>query len=327
MKFVPPSADVTAAAARERGVKETEQPFLPLPKGAFRRIRQVPRGWWLRCQRETGQTVHAFSRISMKAVPHGHVDTVELVPIGHFPPAVDLSLLSEFLALFFGCKCEVAKRLTIASCSEGARQGDEGMLQLNCVTIQDALVHRKRSRHILCSVGVTMCDLYATHGDDDWNFVFGQAEAMSGAGVFSFARYWRRDGGAWLVPWKGDPATKLYDNMTFRDAVRDEEDEGRYHTSILYRAAKVLAHETGHLFGVKHCIFYQCLMCGSNNLEEFDAKPLLLCPIDLKKLYMSCHFDVVERYRHLCAFSDKAGWADQVDWYEKRLAYLTGTAS
>ena len=37
-----------------------------------------------------------------------------------------------------------------------------------------------------CVVGITMIDLYP---NESWNFVFGQANAAAGVGVFSFARY------------------------------------------------------------------------------------------------------------------------------------------
>lgn len=32
------------------------------------------------------------------------------------------------------------------------------------------------------------------------------------------------------------------------------------------------------------CIWYRCLMNGSNHLGEADARPLHLCPVDLRKL-------------------------------------------
>ena len=41
-------------------------------------------------------------------------------------------------------------------------------------------------RDAYCMVGITMVDLYPS---ESWNFVFGQAFARTGVGVFSFARY------------------------------------------------------------------------------------------------------------------------------------------
>jgi bacterioferritin len=36
----------------------------------------------------------------------------------------------------------------------------------------------------------------------------------------------------------------------------------------LRRSCKVLAHEIGHMFGLSHCVFFHCLMNGSNSLAE-----------------------------------------------------------
>jgi len=53
---------------------------------------------------------------------------------------------------------------------------------------------------------------------------------------------------------------------------------------LLRRSCKVLAHEMAHMFGIEHCIYFHCLMNGSNHLEESDARPMHLCPVDLRKL-------------------------------------------
>ena len=37
---------------------------------------------------------------------------------------------------------------------------------------------------------------------------------------------------------------------------------------LLRRSCKVLAHETVHLPGIAHCVFYSYLMTGSNHFAE-----------------------------------------------------------
>ena len=106
-----------------------------------------------------------------------------------------------------------------------------------------------------------MRDLYP---DPAWNFVFGQASLRERVAVYSFARYADRD-----------PRV------------------------VLRRSCKVLAHETSHMFGIEHCIYFRCVMNGSNHLAESDARPLRLCPVDLRKLQWSVGFDVVERQKRL----------------------------
>ncbi len=77
---------------------------------------------------------------------------------------------------------------------------------------------------------------------------------------------------------------------------------------------KVLTHETGHMFGLAHCVHFSCVMNGSNHLQESDRRPLHLCPVCLRKLQFSVGFDVVNRYRDLARFDEQAGFADEARW-------------
>jgi predicted Zn-dependent protease len=102
-----------------------------------------------------------------------------------------------------------------------------------------ALLADQRPAGARCVVGITMDDLYP---DPAWNFVFGEASPRDRVGVYSFARYLPRETGA--------AASSL----------------------LLRPSCKVLAHETAHLLGIAHCVFYSCLMNGSNHLAESDAR-------------------------------------------------------
>jgi len=105
----------------------------------------------------------------------------------------------------------------------------------------------RQPKDAFAMLAVTMTDLYP---DEEWNFVFGQASYQSRVGVFSFARY-------------SSEEPKI----------------------ALLRAAKILSHEMGHMFGIKHCTFYECNMAGANHLDEVDRSPPHLCPVCLRKLY------------------------------------------
>jgi archaemetzincin len=146
-----------------------------------------------------------------------------------------------------------------------------------------------------CVLAITMQDLYP---EPSWNFVFGQASLRERAGVYSFARY--------------DPA--------FYGETRDK----NYETLLLRRSCKVLAHETGHMFGLAHCTFFNCLMNGSNHLAESDRRPLHLCPVCLRKLQWSIGFDVLERYRALERLTRADGFTDEADWFNRRIEFLRG---
>jgi archaemetzincin len=58
----------------------------------------------------------------------------------------------------------------------------------------------------------------------------------------------------------------------------------------------VMGHEITHMFGLRHCIFYKCLMNGSNHLEESSNKPMEMCVVCLRKLQSNIKFDILERY-------------------------------
>ena len=82
---------------------------------------------------------------------------------------------------------------------------------------------------------ITMQDLYP---GPRWNFCFGWASYTEGVAGFSFCRY--------------DPA---YDGI----------EEGDSDKNLLMRGCAILCHEIGHQFGLRHCIYYECLMNGINS--------------------------------------------------------------
>ena len=53
-----------------------------------------------------------------------------------------------------------------------------------------------------------------------------------------------------------------------------------------------MVHEIGHMFGLEHCIHYECTMNGSNGSFEYIKHPnRTLCPICIAKLKMNTKFD------------------------------------
>jgi archaemetzincin len=80
-----------------------------------------------------------------------------------------------------------------------------------------------------------------------------------------------------------------------------------------------MCHEICHMFGLKHCVFYECLMNGSNHLEESDRRPVFLCPVCLRKIQFACMFDVEDRYRQMADFWSSHGLTKDVEWLQTRL--------
>lgn len=107
-------------------------------------------------------------------------------------------------------------------------------------------------------------------------------------GIFSFARY--------------DPNfVKFTPNIKENDLQRERIDEKDEETQKLinHRACKTMTHEIIHMFGIRHCIFHECLMNGTNKMEEGDLKPFILCPICNRKLQYAIGFNIKERFENL----------------------------
>jgi len=85
------------------------------------------------------------------------------------------------------------------------------------------------------------------------------------------------------------------------------------------RAFKLMCHEIGHILSIAHCVTHRCVMQGSNTLEESDGHPLHLCPADLRKLEWNTGVGRDDRYRHLQAFYEAAGWTADAAWVGRQL--------
>jgi archaemetzincin len=70
-------------------------------------------------------------------------------------------------------------------------------------------------------------------------------------------------------------------------------------------------HETGHMFSMRHCTKYECLMSGSNNLDETDRRPVDACPECMAKIAWAMKYDPTERYKNLAEFWKRQGWTDE----------------
>ena len=45
-----------------------------------------------------------------------------------------------------------------------------------------------------------------------------------------------------------------------------------------------MTHEIGHMLGIRHCIYYECGMNGSNHIRECETRPLFYCVVCFRKL-------------------------------------------
>jgi archaemetzincin len=249
---------------------------------------------WLANHPEPGETFDQYVR-SQPNRPESRRRTIYLQPIGSFdgPDVPSLKELESFTNSFFMMDASTLAPIDLSRAKITARRNPAtGQIQLLTTDILH-LLRTALPPGAFALIGITMLDLYP---DPGWNFVFGQASLRDRVGVYSFARY--------------NP--KFYGDASTTDPPK----------LMLRRSCKVLAHETAHMFGIQHCIWYRCLMNGSNHLAESDARPLHLCPIDLRKLQWNIGFDILERYRRLMRFYAEACFDAEVQWMERRIRFI-----
>jgi archaemetzincin len=257
----------------------------------FPRKRPPQPGEWLARFPEPGQSVDSY-RASSPVTPTALRGTIVLQPLG-LVEARDwkmLDALAELSSAYFVTRTVVSPVRPLPA--KGQRWRDEGgrhFAQYLAPAILDSLAARVPDDAV-AYLGVTTADLYP---EQSWNFVFGQASLKDRVGVYSFARY---------AP-------------PFTDGRRDEK-------LVLLRAIKILAHETGHVFSLPHCVEYECLMNGSNSLDETDRAPLHLCPQCLAKLAFGLGFDPRDREQKLLILYEREGLDQAAQWSRRFIEKL-----
>uniref|UniRef100_A0A6B2LF79 Archaemetzincin-2 n=1 Tax=Arcella intermedia TaxID=1963864 RepID=A0A6B2LF79_9EUKA len=227
---------------------------------------------------------------------------IYVLPIGSFTDtSPDLLFLKEYCSAFFTLEAHFLPQMEVisedpehvlfeweAQTYQVRSRNHHGNTQLLTKDLNTKLTELKESLpDAFCIIGITMYDLYPT---DSWNFVFGEARLIDSVGVFSFIRY-------------------VDDSPNF-----------------LLNCCKVMTHEIGHMFGIGHCCYFECLMNGANTLEESTSQPLYLCPMDLHKLQHYVGFDVLERYQKLLLFllrHPQHFGGKNIRWLQTRCHYLS----
>lgn len=249
---------------------------------------------WLAIHKEHGQTYEQFV-LSTSNRPDSTRNIIYLLPLGDFPKDQGdlINQLKTYASAYFAMNVHVLSAVSLDDLHLTTRTNSTTHTrQILSTDVLDRLKQRLPS-NAYCLLAITMEDLYP---EPSWNFVFGQASLQERVGIYSFARY--------------DPA--------FYGAERSLD----YLTCILRRSAQVFVHETGHMFGLEHCIHFRCVMNGSNHLAESDSQPLHLCPVCLRKLQYSVGFDVLARERELRRFYQTVGFNEEARWTAKRIDKL-----
>jgi archaemetzincin len=257
---------------------------------------------WLASHSEEGQSFDQY-REEDPVVPDlergpGKRHTLYIQPLGKLTPTQTkiVELTARYMHRFFGIPVKLSANLPMSLVPESARRTHPtwGTKQVLTSHILNDVLQPRLPADAAAYISFTASDLWPGKG---WNFVFGQASLTERVGVWSVHRY-------------GNP---------------DQSEEA--YRRVLLRTLKVAVHETGHMFSIKHCTAHECVMGGSNNLDETDRAPVWLCPQCMAKLCWATRTDPIARYRKLADFMHAQGFEKQAAFFEKSIETLKSARS
>jgi archaemetzincin len=245
---------------------------------------------WLESQPESGQTFEEYVA-SGPTLPTNERKTIYIQPVGTFS-SKQLDVIREtadYLRAFYKVPVVLRDKRSIQGVpKEMIRVQYPDNKQIRTSYFLDDLLPKMLPADAAAFLCFTNYDLYP---GETWNYVFGQASLEKRVGVWSL---WRL-----------------------------EKEDGRRESNDLFlnRTLKIATHETGHMFSMRHCTKFECLMSGTNHLDETDRRPLDTCPECTMKILWAMNYSPVQRYKNLAEFWRKRGrTAEQNRMLEKASA-------
>ena len=249
-------------------------------------------GEWLDSHKEKGQRFAKYTSIKPNMLTARRT-TLYIQPVGTFSETETklTKQTAEYLQAYFNCPVEILSPIDSSTIPESGRRthpqwGDEQLLTTH---ILEQILKPNLSDDAFATIAFTNQDLWP---GGEWNYVFGYASYFDRVGVWSLYRF-------------GDP----------------DENEAAY-KRCLWRMIKVSTHETGHMFSMKHCIYAQCNMQGSNHLQESDKQPLHLCSQCQAKTAYATNAKPIQRMQKLLKLCEKHGFEKEVEYYKAAIKKL-----
>lgn len=201
---------------------------------------------WLDMYDEPGQTFPQYVA-SRPNRPDSLRNKIYVVTLGDVTPKQQeiLDLSSEYLGIFYNIEIAQLPPLSLDQVPDTARREGWDSDQFLTPYILYEMLAPRLPDDAYALLAFTAEDLYP---QDDWAFVFGQAALRARVGVWSLHRY-------------GDPS----------------KGPAQFQLALL-RTLSTSSHETGHMYGMHHCIRFECAMNGSNSLTESVRRPGYFCP-------------------------------------------------
>lgn len=248
---------------------------------------------WLQANKEPGQTFDEYID-SNPTIPTSERKIVYVQPLGKFTAEQTkiIRTTSEYIEAFFGLP---VKSLPQKSIPGKLIEPDQRIIdypehrQIRSGYILEAILQPALPKDAAALIAFTNEDLYP---DASMYFVFGQASLENRVGVWSLFRLKDKTG---------------YD-------------------AFLARTMKIAVHETGHMFSMRHCTKYQCVMSGSNHLGETDRRPIDACPECMAKICWMMKEKPEQRYKRLIDFARKNALKKDANEFARKLTAVSDTA-
>jgi archaemetzincin len=232
--------------------------------------------------------------------------TLAILPIGDYPRGFvveyerthlvrspEPALLGRFCEAWFGLPTRILPAMSDALLEQLPARERDGRRQLDAEALLIWL-QQQLPADCFCVLALTLEDLHQVGAA----WIFGLASASTRTAVHSMLRY--------------DPG--------FANADARPPD---FERTILLRALRVVVHETAHMFGLRHCVHFACVMNPTAGLADLDALPLELCPVCLRKLWTATDLALDARWRALSELAQMLGLEREATWYGERLAAMS----
>ncbi|MFX1256751.1 MAG: archaemetzincin [Promethearchaeota archaeon] len=249
-------------------------------------------GDWLSFREESGQTFQEYIN-SSPIFPREKGNTIYIQLLGEFSISQRKIIMftAEFISFFFNLPTIIMDEISLSNIPSHAHRihPSWGNRQILSKYILERILKPRIPKNAAAYVAFTAEDLWPGKG---WNFIFGQASLIHRIGIWSIYRNGNADGS-----------------------------KNEFRLSLL-RTMKTGAHETAHIFSIKHCISFNCLMNGANSREEADRRPLACCPECMAKICWATRIDPFERYRNLLKFCTKHNLFLEAKFYQNQINAL-----
>lgn len=238
---------------------------------------------------------------------------------GASPHRPSLQELADFTEAYFGLPVKILDPLEVAFKGKNAAYigdfkfalstNEYGDQRLSVLSAMDYLFENTPTS-AYCVLAVTDMDIYENAKDP--NAIMGRGSGDR-VGILSLYRFNPQLGDNTLKAKKRSQPAKKVLNLTPKEIAKN----------WILAACKTLAHESMHMFGLDHCTHYMCVMNANLSPLDDGKDPIHLCPICLRKLFISCKFDLKTRFEGLLSYYQAHGWSEEAEFVKQRILLAT----